>query len=67
MRRGKYDQMLELWVKGLEVDWDRLYAEPNPYGRSPCRISLPTYPFARDRYWAPAVIVCRRPRLPVRP
>ena len=53
MRRGKYDQMLELWVKGLEVDWDRLYAEPNPYGRSPCRISLPTYPFARDRYWAP--------------
>ena len=53
MRRGTYDQILELWVKGLEVDWEQLYAEPNPYGRPPCRISLPTYPFARERYWAP--------------
>ena len=53
MRRGTYDQILELWVKGLEVDWEQLYAEPNPYGRPPYRISLPTYPFARERYWAP--------------
>ena len=53
MQRGKYDRMLELWVKGLEVDWAQLYAEPHLYGRPPCRISLPTYPFARERYWAP--------------
>ena len=53
MRHGKYDQLLGLWVKGLEVDWPRLYAEPNPYGRAPGRVSLPTYPFARERYWAP--------------
>src|SRR5262249_25588890 len=37
-------------VKGLVVDWTRLY-EAGP----PRRISLPTYPFARERYWIPEV------------
>src|SRR5262249_6465883 len=26
MQRGKYAQLLELWGKGLGVDWQRLYA-----------------------------------------
>lgn len=46
MKRGKYAKLLELWVKGLDVDWAKLYGENEPH-----RISLPTYPFAKDRYW----------------
>ncbi|CAM2145834.1 Polyketide synthase PksN [Paraburkholderia tropica] len=46
MERGKYAKLLELWVKGLDVDWAKLYGENEPH-----RISLPTYPFAKDRYW----------------
>jgi amino acid adenylation domain-containing protein len=52
LRRGRSDwqQMLEslgtLYVRGVEVDWegfDRDYARH--------KISLPTYPFQRKRYW----------------
>ncbi|HVI54017.1 MAG TPA: SDR family NAD(P)-dependent oxidoreductase, partial [Luteibacter sp.] len=48
MVKGKYGKLLELWVKGLPVDWRRLYGAVTPR-----RISLPTYPFARERYWVP--------------
>ncbi|MCP4690417.1 MAG: type I polyketide synthase, partial [Desulfobacterales bacterium] len=47
-QRGKYSKLLGLWVKGLAVDWDRLHP-----GEKPKRVSLPTYPFARKRYWIP--------------
>ncbi len=39
-------RLLELWVSGLEVDWSRLHGEAKP-----SRVSLPVYPFARERYW----------------
>jgi polyketide synthase PksN len=42
----KFSKLLELWVKGLDVDWSRLYSEVRPQ-----RISLPAYPFAKERYW----------------
>src|SRR5262249_4874480 len=42
----KLSKLLELWVKGLEVDWGKLYGEVKPR-----RVSLPTYPFAKERYW----------------
>lgn len=42
----KYAKLTELWAKGLTFDWNRLYS-----GRKPCRISLPTYPFAKERHW----------------
>ncbi|HML90355.1 MAG TPA: SDR family NAD(P)-dependent oxidoreductase [Methylomusa anaerophila] len=48
--KGKYAKILDLWVKGLNVDWHKLYGETKPR-----RISLPTYPFARERYWLPAI------------
>jgi acyl transferase domain-containing protein/acyl carrier protein len=35
-------------VKGLVFDWNRLYGK-----RKPKRISLPTYPFAREHCWIP--------------
>ncbi|WP_407711722.1 SDR family NAD(P)-dependent oxidoreductase [Bacillus inaquosorum] len=46
LQKGKYDQLLQLWVKGLHVDWNILYPNGTPY-----RISLPTYPFARQTCW----------------
>jgi acyl transferase domain-containing protein len=39
-------KMLDLWVRGLELDWGKLYGEVKPQ-----RVSLPTYPFAKERYW----------------
>jgi polyketide synthase PksL len=35
-----------LWILGVEIDWSLLYREVNP-----ARVSLPTYPFAKERYW----------------
>jgi acyl transferase domain-containing protein len=42
----KFSRLLELWVNGLEVDWNKLYGEAPPQ-----RVTLPTYPFAKERYW----------------
>lgn len=42
----KISKLLELWVRGLELDWSKLYGE-----RRPRRMSLPLYPFAKERYW----------------
>ncbi len=44
--KRKYGKLLELWVKGWDFDWTKLYIDNKPQ-----RISLPTYPFARERYW----------------
>ncbi|MCY7296750.1 SDR family NAD(P)-dependent oxidoreductase, partial [Alteromonas sp. a30] len=41
-----FDKLLAVWVKGLEIDWNALYS-----GTPIRRISLPTYPFNRTRYW----------------
>jgi phthiocerol/phenolphthiocerol synthesis type-I polyketide synthase E len=35
-----------LWVAGVGLDWGAFFA-----GRRPRRVSLPTYPFERRRYW----------------
>ncbi|HET8890470.1 MAG TPA: beta-ketoacyl synthase N-terminal-like domain-containing protein [Candidatus Angelobacter sp.] len=42
----KLSKLLDLWVKGVELDWSKLYGEVKPH-----RINLPTYPFAKERYW----------------
>jgi acyl transferase domain-containing protein/acyl carrier protein len=46
-----YKKLLNLWVKGLYFDWNKLYGDVKPQ-----RISLPTYPFARESYWVPSEI-----------
>jgi acyl transferase domain-containing protein/acyl carrier protein len=52
LQRGKYHSLLELWVKGLTFDWQRLYGEGSGYSTvKPRRMPLPTYPFARERCW----------------
>ena len=40
--------LAQLWVKGVHIDWTLLYTNNTS---SPSKISLPTYPFARERYW----------------
>ncbi|WP_025365241.1 SDR family NAD(P)-dependent oxidoreductase [Paenibacillus polymyxa] len=44
--KGKYSKLAELWVQGLLFDWNRLYGKVRPH-----RMSLPTYPFAKESYW----------------
>ena len=48
IQRGKYPKLIDLWVKGLVFDWNKFYGDLKPY-----RISLPTYPFAKESYWIP--------------
>jgi hypothetical protein len=48
--KGKYAKIAEAWVKGINFDWNKLYRDVKPI-----RVSLPTYPFARERYWIPEI------------
>ena len=50
LKRKQLDKLAELWVSGIEIDWNLLYE-----GATPQRLSLPTYPFARERYWLDAL------------
>jgi polyketide synthase PksL len=51
---AKYQETLcalaDLYCQGYQLDWQNLHASATPR-----RISLPTYPFATDRYWIEAV------------
>ena len=62
--KGKLGRLAELWAAGLSFDWRRLYGDgklPRPR-----RISLPTYPFAEERYWAPSPsAIAERQKRPV--
>ena len=42
----EFDKLGQLWVSGVDIDWKLMVEE-----RTPKRIALPTYPFARERYW----------------
>ncbi|MCW3464995.1 beta-ketoacyl synthase N-terminal-like domain-containing protein [Chitinophaga nivalis] len=46
--KGKYNKLLEVWVKGYPVDWGLLYGIHKPR-----RVSLPGYPFKKEKYWVP--------------
>ncbi|MDK8180307.1 SDR family NAD(P)-dependent oxidoreductase [Paenibacillus sp. UMB4589-SE434] len=46
--KKKYDKLLGLWVKGMSIDWRFLFMNYQPR-----RISLPGYPFAKERYRFP--------------
>lgn len=48
MREGKAWTLAEQWTKGLIVDFAKVFA-----GKGYRRISLPLYPFKRDRFWKP--------------
>nr|WP_294549481.1 SDR family NAD(P)-dependent oxidoreductase [uncultured Rhodopila sp.] len=46
---GRLDKLAQLWAAGANADWAALGT-----ARDGRRISLPGYPFARERYWIPA-------------
>nr|WP_054739565.1 SDR family NAD(P)-dependent oxidoreductase [Cellulosilyticum ruminicola] len=43
---GAYSKVLEFWVQGGTVNWEQLYTSIKPV-----KISLPTYPFEKERFW----------------
>ncbi|WP_067499144.1 SDR family NAD(P)-dependent oxidoreductase, partial [Actinoplanes sp. TFC3] len=49
METGQLDRLAEVWTQGVPVDWTAL-----PRTARPRRVSLPTYPFARERHWLTA-------------
>lgn len=49
--KGKHAELLTVWAEGVDLDWERLYDGVGR--RRPRRVNLPTYPFARERYWLP--------------
>nr|ADA69237.1 trans-AT polyketide synthase [Nostoc sp. 'Peltigera membranacea cyanobiont'] len=48
LSQRKYSKVMELWVRGVAIDWTQIYTIGVT---APKRIRLPTYPFARERYW----------------
>ncbi|MEJ2415731.1 MAG: SDR family NAD(P)-dependent oxidoreductase [Exilibacterium sp.] len=53
---GEYLELLasiaELYIQGYRLDYESLFAE-SERGKGYSRLSLPAYPFARERYWVP--------------
>ena len=52
---NRLDKIARLWTGGVDMDWRLLYPD-----QAPQRISLPSYPFARERYWIPADHISRQ-------
>ena len=46
IEQKKYAKVFDLWAKGLQLDWSTFYGNEKIQ-----RISLPTYPFAKEKYW----------------
>ncbi|NOU17183.1 MAG: SDR family NAD(P)-dependent oxidoreductase [Bacteroidales bacterium] len=45
-------RLAEMWITGTEIDWEKLYPQTKPI-----RITIPTYPFAKERYWVSNALV----------
>ncbi|MGH1516458.1 amino acid adenylation domain-containing protein [Chryseobacterium sp. JK1] len=48
IREKESHSLAQLWVKGVNIDWNLIYNDEKP-----SLISLPSYPFANERYWFP--------------
>lgn len=46
--QGDVRKLIEVWVKGVDIEWERL-----PQNGSARKISLPTYAFSKKRFWVP--------------
>ncbi|MGA3089271.1 MAG: SDR family NAD(P)-dependent oxidoreductase, partial [Terriglobales bacterium] len=51
-------ELASMWAAGEEADWESLYGRNKPR-----RIALPTYPFARERYWVSDALIPEKRRL----
>ncbi|MEM7390914.1 MAG: type I polyketide synthase, partial [Verrucomicrobiota bacterium] len=47
---GSAGALLDAWMSGRKVDWKKTHGD-----QPPRRIGLPTYPFAKERYWVEPV------------
>ncbi|MEJ2416447.1 MAG: SDR family NAD(P)-dependent oxidoreductase, partial [Exilibacterium sp.] len=52
LKDGRYDHIANLWVKGANFEWRKLYKDNHPQ----C-VSLPSYPFRKQRYWIDSKII----------
>ncbi|MDQ1352727.1 MAG: polyketide synthase PksN, partial [Acidobacteriota bacterium] len=48
IKEKKYAKLAQLWVSGLEIDWEMLYRDAQI---EPRRVPLPTYSFTPERHW----------------
>ncbi|MRN51867.1 SDR family NAD(P)-dependent oxidoreductase [Paenibacillus monticola] len=46
IKEQEWEQLARMWTLGADVDWHVLYTH-----HTPSTLSLPTYPFLRERYW----------------
>src|SRR5947209_2917038 len=46
INQGMWSKLLGLWVQGLQVNWEQLHGELQARP-----VSLPTYPFIKERHW----------------
>ena len=54
IQEKKWDKVAQGWAIGCNVDWSSMYRKrPKP-------VSLPTYPFAKERYWKPYSQDCKK-------
>ncbi|MEL7145031.1 MAG: SDR family NAD(P)-dependent oxidoreductase, partial [Bacteroidota bacterium] len=51
IEKRQYQQLMNFWLTGGELSWNLLYTRGEEDETLPHKISLPTYPFARERYW----------------
>lgn len=58
LKQQDYRKLAALWVVGTSLDWNLLYGENRPR-----RISLPSYPFARESYWLDEVVEAKAENL----
>jgi polyketide synthase PksM len=56
MDEGEHDKLAAVWVSGVPVDWSCMYRNGRPR-----RVSLPTYPFEKERCWVPGTESTSRP------
>ena len=47
MAARAFEKVAAFWSQGGDLDWQVFYGDQRP-----SRINLPTYPFAKERYWA---------------
>ncbi|MCG8337864.1 MAG: type I polyketide synthase, partial [Proteobacteria bacterium] len=52
------EKLAALWLAGHTIEWDKLYTTGKP-----SRISLPTYPFTRERHWVADDLTHRKKQL----
>ncbi|APH35406.1 polyketide synthase [Bacillus subtilis] len=51
IENGEAEKLAQLWVWGADIDWKSVHQNLQQPGK---RISIPTYPFAKERYWVPS-------------